>query len=128
MPLSDELKQDAVLNPDYALVTIPPNIAPLNFRIIETADKYLARFYNSNGIEFIVSSRDGSIKIPEKKWHKLLSASVSREFYVDIVVKKSQKWVKYNTITNYVASDSIDKYLVYRLIDPEFVQRDTDYT
>ena len=118
--MSDELNQDAVINPDYASVTIPPNIAPLNFRINETADKYMARFHNSNGIDFIVSSRDGSIKIPEKKWHKLLSASISKEFYVDIAVKKSQKWVKYNTITNYVAQDSIDKYLVYRLIDPEF--------
>jgi hypothetical protein len=120
MPLSEDLKQDAVLNPDYASVTIPPNIAPMNFRISETADNYLARFYNSNGVDFIVSSKDGNINIPEKKWHKLLSSSVAKEFNVDIVVKKSQKWVKYNTITNHVAHDSIDKYLVYRLIDPEF--------
>ena len=120
MPVSDELNQNAVINPDYTSVTIPPNIAPLNFRINETADKYVVRFHNSDGIEFIVNSRNASIKIPGKKWHKLLSASVSKEFYVDIVVKKSQKWVKFNSITNYVAPDSIDKYLVYRLIDPEF--------
>jgi len=120
MPAYDELKQDAVLNPDYTSVTIPPNIAPLNFVVNETADKYLSRFYNSNGIDFIVSSGNGRIIIPEKKWHRLLSGSVSGEFFVDIVVKKSGKWVKFNTITNYVARDSIDKYLVYRLIDPEF--------
>ncbi|NLA49289.1 MAG: hypothetical protein GX876_07480 [Bacteroidales bacterium] len=35
-------------------------------------------------------------------------------------VKKSQQWGKYNTITNYVTPDSIDKYLVYRLIEPGF--------
>jgi Tol biopolymer transport system component len=120
MPVFDELNQNAVLSPDYTSVTIPPNIAPLNFRINETADKYMVRFHNSNGIDFMVRSGNGSIKISEKKWHKLLSTSISKEFYVDIVVKKSQKWVKYNTITNYVAQDSIDKYLVYRLIDPEF--------
>jgi len=120
MPQCDELKQDAVINPDYDSVTIPLNIAPLNFRINETADKYMARFHNSNGIDFIVSSRDGRIKIPEKKWRKLLSASTSNEFFVDLAVKRSQKWVKYNALTNYVAQDSIDKYLVYRLIDPEF--------
>jgi hypothetical protein len=120
MPAYDELNQAAVLNPDYTSVTIPPNIAPLNFVVNETADKYLARFYNSNGIDFIVGSGNGSIIIPEKKWHRLLSSSVSGEFFVDIVVKKSRKWVRFNTITNYVARDSIDKYLVYRLIDPEF--------
>ena len=120
IPAYEEINQNAVLNPDYSSVTIPPNIAPLNFRINETAEKYVVRFYNSDGIEFKVSSKDGSINIPEKKWHKLLSTSISKEFNIDIVVKKSQKWVKFNTITNYVAKDSIDKYLVYRLIDTEF--------
>jgi len=120
MPAYDELNRDAVLNPDYTSVTIPPNIAPLNFMVNEAADKFLARFYNSNGVDFIVSSGDGNINIPENKWHTLLSGSVSGELYVDIVVKKSGKWLKFNTITNYVVRDSIDKYLVYRLIDPEF--------
>ncbi|OFY65837.1 MAG: hypothetical protein A2Y71_15525 [Bacteroidetes bacterium RBG_13_42_15] len=120
IPACDELNRNAVLNPDYTSVTIPPNIAPLNFMINETADKYLARFYNSDGIDFTVSSDDGAINIPKKKWHRLLSGSVKGEFFVDIMVKKSQKWAKYNTIANYVVRDSIDKYLVYRLIDPEF--------
>ncbi len=120
MPVSEEINQNAVLSPDYASVTIPPNIAPLNFMVNDTADKYKARFYNNDGVDFIISSANGSINIPEKKWRKLLSNSISSEFYVDIAVKKSQKWLKFNTITNYVAEDSIDKYLVYRLIDPEF--------
>jgi hypothetical protein len=119
-PVFEELNLPAKLNPDYTSVTIPPNIAPLNFTINETADKYLARFRNSRGIDFMVSSRDGNINIPERKWRKLLSASLSDGFNIDIIVKKSGKWVKFNTIVNYVAKDSIDKYLVYRLIDPEF--------
>ena len=120
MPVADESNLIPSINPDYTSVTIPPNIAPLNFRINETADKYVVRFYNSNGIDFMVSSGDGMIRIPEMKWRRLLSASVSKEFYEEIAVKKSGKWVKFKTITNYVARDSIDKYLVYRLIDPEF--------
>jgi Tol biopolymer transport system component len=120
VPVCEEINQNAVLDPDYSSVTIPPNIAPMNFRINETGDKYMVRFYNSNGIDFLVSSRDGSINIPGKKWHELLSASISKEFRMDIIVKKSKKWLKFNTITNFVAKDSIDKYLVYRLIDPVF--------
>jgi hypothetical protein len=120
VPVYVEINQNAVLNPDYSSVTIPPNIAPMNFRINETADKYVVRFHNSGGIDFTVSSKDGSINIPGKKWQELLSTSISKEFQMDIIVKKSQKWVKFNTITNYVAKDSIDKYLVYRLIDPVY--------
>jgi hypothetical protein len=120
IPFYEEINQNAVLNPDYSSVTIPPNIAPMNFRINETADKYVVRFHNSQGTDFKVNSGNGSIKIPGKKWHELLSTSIAKEFYIDIVVKRSQKWVKFNTITNYVSKDSIDKYLVYRLIDPVY--------
>lgn len=120
LPDFTESNEDIVLDPDYKSVTIPPNIAPLNFRIKENADRYLVRFYNANGIDFIIHSKNGSIKIPMKKWRRLLSASVSKEIYMDIIVKRSHQWQKFNTITNYIAPDSIDKYLVYRLIDPEF--------
>lgn len=115
-----ETNRNVVLNPDYTSISIPPNIAPLNFNINETANQYLVRFHNPNGIDFIIHSNDGSIEIPQKKWDRLLSAAISGEFYMDVFVKKSQQWEKYNTITNYVTPDSIDKYLVYRLIEPGF--------
>ena len=105
LPDFTETNKDVVLNPDYTSVTIPPNIAPLNFRIKENADNYLVRFYNSNSIDFIIHSKDGSIEIPMKKWRRLLSASVSKEFYMDIIVNKSHQWQKFNTITNYIVSD-----------------------
>jgi hypothetical protein len=108
------------LNPDYTSISIPPNIAPLNFNINEPGDQYIARLHNSTGSDFIIKSNDGNIKIPRKKWSKLLSSSASKEFFLDIFIKKSQKWEKYNTITNYVTTDSIDSYLVYRLIEPGY--------
>ena len=120
MPDFIELGENADLYPDYTSITIPPNIAPLNFRINADADKYITRFYNSDGFEFIISSGDGDIEIPLKKWENLLSASVSKEYYMDILIRKDDQWQKYNTVTNKVASDSIDKYLAYRLIEPEF--------
>ena len=120
IPFFYELDKVASINPDYSSITIPPNIAPLNFRIDDAAEKYIVRFYNSDGIDFSIRSRDGEINIPKKKWQKLLSVSNSRQYNMDILAKQSDKWIKYTTITNQIANDSIDKYLVYRLIDPEF--------
>jgi hypothetical protein len=120
LPHYSEINQNVELDPDYTSISIPPNIAPLNFRINESADKYLVRFYNSYGNEFIVGSGNWNIEIPPRKWRKLLVSSVSKEFFMDVFVKRSQKWTKYKTIKNNVTSDSIDKYLVYRLIEPGF--------
>lgn len=120
IPSFNELNQDAVLEPDYTSVTIPPNIAPLNFTVNIPADEYIVRFHNDEGVDFLIRSGNGRINIPLKKWRNLLSGSASEEYYMDVIVKRSGKWEKFRTITNYVAEDSIDKYLVYRLIDPEF--------
>ena len=120
LPYYVETNQNVVLNPDYTSISIPPNIAPLNFSINETAKQFLVRFHNSNGTDFIIRSKNSRIEIPQKKWNKLLSTTISQEFYMDVFIKKTQKWEKYNTITNYVTPDSIDKYLVYRLIEPGF--------
>ena len=120
LPPFTATNQNIVLSPDYTSISIPPNIAPLNFSINETASRYLVRFHNSNGIDFIIRSKDCKIEIPQKKWSKLLSATISKEFYIDVFVKKSQQWEKFKTITNYVTPDSIDKYLVYRQIEPGF--------
>jgi hypothetical protein len=112
--------QNAVIYPDYSDITIPGNIAPLNFVIKEQADKYIA-VYQTNGNElFRVSSADGVISVPSGKWENLLKEANGQEFAIDIYTKKGDNWRKYNTITNKISVDSIDSYLVYRLIDPGF--------
>ncbi len=108
------------ISPDYSSVSIPPNIAPMNFRIIDTADLYIARFHNSGGSDFIIRSKSGEINIPSRKWRELLLSSVSGEYNIDLYARKSNGFIKYRTITNYIMPDSIDKYLVYRLIEPGF--------
>ena len=120
IPEYTETDSQAILNPDYSSITIPPNIAPLNFRIMDKADLYLARFYNNEGTEFMVRSKNGEIKIPDKKWKELLKISGSGEYSIDIFARNSGEFTKYQTITNKISQEPIDKYLVYRLIEPGF--------
>jgi hypothetical protein len=120
LPDYTEINQNIDLTPDFTSIPIPPNIAPLNFRVNEPAGKYLIWFHNSNGIEFFVRSGNHNIEIPARKWSKLLAASVSKELFIDVFLRRSQKWIKFKTIKNYVTPDSIDRYLVYRLIEPGF--------
>ena len=106
--------------PDYSGITIPPNIAPLNFAIKENAEKYLVRIYQTGGEKITISSSSGNIKIPEGKWKKLLQQSRGRDIFVEVFVKKEGKWLKFPSLINHVADEPIDSYVVYRLIDPGF--------
>ncbi len=109
------------LKPNYSGVTIPVNIAPLNFRIQEKAENYLIRFEPATGSAFVVSSSNGTIQIPEKKWKNLLQSSVGQSIRVNVFAKTAGKWTRYQPIENFVSPDSIDSHLVYRLIEPGFV-------
>ena len=117
---SRKVDQNVAIYPDYSGITIPNNIAPLNFMVKDPADKVVA-VYKLNGKElFRVNSGDGVITVSAGKWAKLLKEAKGQDFTIDVFVKKDGNWVQYNSIINNVSSDPIDNYLVYRLIDPGF--------
>jgi hypothetical protein len=63
-----EMKREPMISPDYSGITIPPNIAPLNFKINEKADNYLAKLHPAKGNVISVSSTNGNIIISPGKW------------------------------------------------------------
>jgi hypothetical protein len=120
IPPYQETEQEAKINPDYADITLPPNIAPLDFSINEAADKYLVKLISKENYSFILSSDNGKVIIPEGKWKKLLKCSKGKDINLEIYARKNNHWIKYKSITNHVSKDSIDNFLVYRLISPGF--------
>jgi len=109
------------LEPDYTDITIPPNIAPLNFIIKEKGTAYFAKFSTKTGTEFEISSGSGKIIIPAGKWNNLLRKSVGKNLMIEIFSKdKDGKWLKFKTITNKVANEPIDPYIYYRLVYPGY--------
>jgi len=120
IPTCPEAEREVSILPDYSGITLPPNIAPLNFIIKENGEKYLVRLYEAGGETITIASSTGKIRIPEGKWKKLLQQCKGKKMFIEIFVKKDSCWIKFPPIINNVAVDPIDSYLAYRLIDPGF--------
>jgi hypothetical protein len=120
IPASSDAEHEVTISPDYTGITIPPNIAPLNFSIREDGKKYFVRLYNGSGENMTISSSSRKIHIPEGKWKKLLKLSKGQKIFIEIFVKKETGWIKFPPIINYVTNEAIDSYLAYRLIEPGF--------
>ena len=60
------------IDPDYTSLVIPPNIAPLNFRIMEDGRDYLVRISSDGGEKLEIHCRDGACRIPATSWRRLL--------------------------------------------------------
>jgi hypothetical protein len=109
------------LFPDYVGITLPPNIAPLNFRIQEPGAFYRVELHSTKGPSIALSSPSPAIRIPSKAWAALLGANPGQPFYWDISTHTATSgWSRFATVTNYIAREEIDSWLAYRLLKPIF--------
>lgn len=110
------------LRPDYTNVTIPCNIAPLNFAVVETgAKQVVARFTAPDGSSYVYGSNQ-KVEIDITEWRELLSKTRGGEMSVEVYSADTQgHWSAYKPFSITVADDSIDSYLSYRLIQPSYV-------
>lgn len=105
--------------PDYIDVTIPPNIAPLNFRLSQQVDDArLTIYYNEDSLN--VFYKDGQFFIPPHPWTKLLEESKGKDILLTISVKEEIGWATYSPFKMHVVADPIDSHLAYRLIEPGY--------
>nr|WP_319400996.1 hypothetical protein [uncultured Carboxylicivirga sp.] len=104
--------------PDYIGVTIPANIAPLNFKVKEDYSKIDVLLKGKNESLHIQSSRYADF--PLKEWNDLLNTSKGDSIQVTVSVKKQDNWLGYQPFYIYISNDDVDKYLAYRLIAPGY--------
>ena len=115
--------------PDYTDVTVPPNIAPLNF-LVDSVDDVVAEVKSPLKGDFIISSplrggREGSkVRFDEKEWHELLASAKGKSLSVTVYTKKDGKWFAYKPFAINVAEEDIDPYISYRVLPPTFVGYD----
>jgi len=107
--------------PDYTGIVIPPNIAPLNFRVGEAGRQYSINIHSKEGKAIQLDSRNNAIQIPVTPWHEMLKANLGNPLLIEIGVQdENRSWRRYTTITNTIARQEIDGYLAYRLLKPVY--------
>lgn len=108
--------------PDYKDVTIPCNIAPMNF-MVEGAGR-IQTVISVDGQEVLrVSGKDGIIRIPLKKWRALMEQNPDSRLEVQVSVwtEEFPQGVAYSPFFINVVDDQIDSWISYRLIEPGYV-------
>ena len=121
---SKEAKALPDIYPDYCEVTVPCNIAPLNFML--PADEYeacVARFTTPDGGQQTYGN-GVKVQIPESEWHDMLDASKGKNIKVEVWGQKDGEWLSFNPFEIHVAEEPIDEYVSYRLIEPSYVAWD----
>ena len=107
------------IHPEYHDITIPPNIAPLNFVVDESGDAYEISLRGAQGKPVIVRSRSGKIVFPPSRWKKLLAANAGGTLACEVRLRAHDgAWQRFPYFSISVAREQIDPYLAYRLLRP----------
>lgn len=113
------LHETPAIFPDYDGVTVPPNIAPLNFALTNSQTESRAVF-SSGTQQFTVKGKKGSFTIPPSRWKKMLASAAGDSIEVTVQVKLDEEWCAYAPVTIRVAPEKVDAYIAYRLIEPGY--------
>jgi hypothetical protein len=114
-----QLSQQPKIFPDYTNITIPYNIAPLNFEVQDTA-KIRISVLVVGSQRYTFESSSALMQFPKKQWKQMLETEKGNTVDVLIKVTKNRQDYGYDSFTWTIVSEAIDKYLSYRLIEPAY--------
>lgn len=114
---SDQLPE---IYPDYIDVTVPVNIAPLTFELMQPASQMVAR-YSIDGDEIVCGGSDLKACPDIDDWKNLAAKAQGKAIKVEVFAENDGKWTLFKQFQIFVSPDSIDPYISYRLISPSYV-------
>lgn len=104
--------------PDYIGVTVPDNIAPMNFNIKD-----------AEVVDVVVKgSKSGEVHVngdyadfPTDQWHQLLKDNVGQKLIFSVSAKISAQWYTYKNFEMFVSDYPLNEYgITYRRIAPGY--------
>jgi hypothetical protein len=113
--------REPVIEPDYSGVTIPRNIAPMNFKIMEEGSSFVIHVISSGEIKIKVNSDDGNVIFPIRLWKKLLAENSGGKIEIEIIsADKKKTFQRFDPVCMKVVDSPLDPYLYYRLLYPGY--------
>ena len=107
--------------PDYTDVTIPVNIAPMNFGPADGLPvKGLRVEVRTPDGKTVLRSRGRVAQFPLRRWHKILRRQAGSSLTFHVAMKAEGQWTNYKPFDMHVSPDPIDYGLTYRMIPPGY--------
>lgn len=108
--------------PDYVGVTVPADIAPLNFAMADdSVTRIDVTLQGDNGGSLHVNGTYADF--PLDAWHELLQRNRGGQLRVSVAARRDGHWTRYSTFLISVSEDSIGAQAVsYRRIAPGYEQ------
>ncbi|WP_340111739.1 TolB family protein [Maribellus mangrovi] len=111
-------KLPAIFPQNYK-TTIPFNIAPINFRVDENANRIYVSIQGKNTVLKKTFSNNKT-NWPVKEWAAFLDKNKGDSISFTVFTSENNSWKQFQSFSYFVSPDPIDNYMFYRLITPGY--------
>ena len=108
----ERVKDLPSLFPDYVNVSVPYNIAPLNFLLKDCSGQIEVRLSSSSS-DYTFIGNEGKIRFPQNEWAELLKKEKGGVIKVNVKAQKDGKWIVYPSFKWEIKAEAIDDYIIY---------------
>lgn len=112
-----------VIYPDYQDVTVPCNIAPLNFMLRGDYDAIAFQLKDSSGnMLFSFCDKGTKMIFDEYAWQGMMQSYTGQQLTATLMARRTGdgQWVQFPDFGWTISSDKIDPFITYRLIEPGY--------
>ncbi len=116
---AEQIGQLPDIFPDYKDVTIPKEIAPLNFYVNDSSECVYVEAIGELGGRIAASGGYACFDVDD--WHSLIDQNQGKSISVKVSTKKDGKWREYQPFAIYVSDCPLGEYgVTYRKIAPGY--------
>ena len=106
--------------PDYCGVTVPSNIAPLNF-CMEDEEYTSMEVHVKGSVKGEMESEGDYADFDIDEWHSLLSDNRGGKLSITVTAEKDGKWMRFLPFDIYISKTPIKEWgITYRLVAPGY--------
>ena len=112
--------------PDYTEVTIPQNIAPLNFLVKEKGCDAVEVVVAPNDKSHIsdhsivIHARGNEVVFDMDDWKTTMKENAGKSVQVTVTARIEGEWIQFKSFNWNITTEEIDPFLTYRLIEPDY--------
>ncbi|MGL5705091.1 MAG: TolB family protein [Tannerellaceae bacterium] len=113
-----KVKVCAPIFPDYTNVTIPSNMAPLNF-LIEGRPHHVSAKIHYKSDSIIKKGKD-RILFNTAEWTHLIHSAGHDTIHIKLFANWENEWIEFPSFYWHVDMETIDPFVTYRVIEPGY--------
>lgn len=106
--------------PDYQDITIPCNMAPLNFLLRGDYTAVNLHVEGRNNTTIEQTCKGYKMVFSQDVWQQIISQHLNDSVNVTLCAEKEGQWWQFPSFKWFISADSIDAYITYRLIEPGY--------